>query len=639
MPSFRQSHKPRDLVGRATARPAFLSTRKTIAGPIFASPHVRPHPISTFRLNPRPSNFAALIKVFARTLNQVERKGYDANVFPLMQRILDIDALHPRLRAGSLPATFTAIKARERILLIDERARSLADASLSPRRRRSLFRAMVLAAAHAHPNAEFWLARSGAPGSGKWLSGQSGSLPINPQRLSDEWCLRDALHHVDHVYVVDAPEGMAAIIAGIRVHIFGKPYYAGWGLSDDHLSMPDRTERPSVATLFQVAFLCLSSYIDPQTHEHGTLQQTLDCIALQHDIAERFAELRQITGVRFQWWKRPLVTPYLLAGGGTLRWTRAPRAVRTYECAALWGARSAEDLPTGARHVRIEDGFIHSLGLGSDMSEPRSQVIDTRGMYFDASRPSDLSVLLNEAIFNEQELARAAALRDSIIQGGLTKYNLGRRTPEWLPPADKQVVLVTGQVANDASIRLGAPIITTAEALLREVRSRRPNAFIVYKPHPDVMSGNRAGLLEANDLADVVDIDADVISLIEAADEVHTLSSLAGFDALLRGKPVFTYGMPFYAGWGLTNDALAPLPWRERELTLDMLTAGVLIRYPIYWDWQLSLYTTPEAVVKQLTPQASRTLRPVQRGYRRALLKAQRWTVNVIRHLCWRVAQ
>jgi capsular polysaccharide export protein len=247
--------------------------------------------------------------------------------------------------------------------------------------------------------------------------------------------------------------------------------------------------------------------------------------------------------------------------------------------------------------------------------------------------------LLNEAIFSEQELARAAALRDSIIQGGLTKYNLGRRAPEWQSPADKQVVLVTGQVANDASIRLGAPIITTAEALLQEVRLRRPNAFIVYKPHPDVMSGNRAGLLEASDLADVVDTDADVLSLIEAADEIHTLSSLAGFDALLRGKSVFTYGMPFYAGWGLTHDALAPLPWRERELTLDMLTAGVLIRYPIYWDWQLCLYTTPEAVVEQLAPQASRALRPVQRGYRRALLKAQRWTLNAIRHLCWRVAQ
>ena len=71
-----------------------------------------------------------------------------------------------------------------------------------------------------------------------------------------------------------------------------------------------------------------------------------------------------------------------------------------------------------------------------------------------------------------------------------------------------------------------------------------------YKPHPDVLSGNRNGLVDAARFADIVDADADLISLIEHADEVHTLSSLSGFEALLRGKAVFTYGLPFYAGWG-----------------------------------------------------------------------------------------
>ncbi|WP_407972616.1 hypothetical protein ACJ51O_23125 [Burkholderia pyrrocinia] len=51
--------------------------------------------------------------------------------------------------------------------------------------------------------------------------------------------------------------------------------------------------------------------------------------------------------------------------------------------------------------------------------------------------------------------------------------------------------------------------------------------------------------------------------------------------ALLRGKKVFTYGMPFYAGWGLTHDAISGIPARDRPLILDMLTAGVLLRYPL----------------------------------------------------------
>ena len=93
-----------------------------------------------------------------------------------------------------------------------------------------------------------------------------------------------------------------------------------------------------------------------------------------------------------------------------------------------------------------------------------------------------------------------------------------------------------GQVADDASIRLGTRAIATADALLREVRKRSPDAFIVYKPHPDVLSGNRTGLIDAQRLADVVDTEADLLSLVDVADEVHTLSSLAGFDALLRGK-------------------------------------------------------------------------------------------------------
>ncbi len=388
-----------------------------------------------------------------------------------------------------------------------------------------------------------------------------------------------------------------------------------------------------------MVFLRFTRYLDPATHSPGTLDTLLDSLELQRNVAARFEALGDVAGVRFQWWKRPFATPYLGAGGRALRWTTSTTEVAPHECAALWGARSAEGLADGLRHIRIEDGFLHSLGLGSDMNAPHSQVVDTRGLYFDASRPSDLSVLLNEASFTDDELDRAARLRAQIVSSGLTKYNLGRRSPQWRAPKGKRVVLVPGQVADDASIRLGTRAISTADALLKEVRARRPDAFIVYKPHPDVMSGNRNGLIDAHRLADAVDTESDVLSLIEAADEVHTLSSLAGFDALLRGKEVHAYGMPFYAGWGLTHDALAPLPWRERALSLDMLTAGALLRYPLYWDWHLGIFTTPEAVVARLAPGAARPLRRVQGDRLRFWRKARRWTRNALAHLAWRIRQ
>lgn len=446
--------------------------------------------------------------------------------------------------------------------------------------------------------------------------------------------LRDVLRRIDHVYVISASEGMAALLKGLPVHVFGTPYYAGWGLTQDHALMHDRRARPTLERLFGTVFLHVARYLDPTTHETGTLDAVLDSIALQHSTAERFADLRAVSGIHFQWWKRPFATPFLTAGGGKLRWLEASSTLRAGEWAALWGARSAAGIAADVRVVRIEDGFLHSDGLGSDMIAPCSQVLDRQSLYFDPTSPSDLNVLLNEAEFTPTELMRAATLRADIVRLGLTKYNLGRRTPTWRSPPERPVILVTGQVADDASIRLGTRGITTSEALLTEVRARRPDAFIVYKPHPDVLSGNRTGLIDASRLADVVDLQADLISLIDSANEVHTLSSLAGFDALLRGKAVFTYGLPFYAGWGLTHDAL-PQPWRNRNLSLDMLTAGTLLRYPLYWDWTLHVFTTPEAVVHRLAGAAARPLASLHGNRLRWLRKAYRWSRNVLLHAAW----
>ncbi|WP_341319332.1 capsular biosynthesis protein [Paraburkholderia sp. IMGN_8] len=581
----------------------------------------------------------ALNAALNSTLEHDPNAGASLELARLMQRVLRGHATTMRRSQHVCPAALLETNRAARVMLIDERARSNGLGAVAVSNSRQAFTRMVMAARAAHPHAEFWIARSDDKGSGRWLSSSVEAMPPGIRHLTGRESLCAALPHVDHVYTLGASEGMHALLAGVPVHVFGAPYYAGWGLTDDDLRLPNRTARPSLAALFEVVFLRFTRYLNPATHTPGTLDDLLDSIELQQSVQQRFADLQQVAGIRFQWWKRPFATPFVTAGGAALRWTREPQSLHADECAVLWGARSADGLPPEVRRVRIEDGFFHSTGLGSDMIAPRSQVIDRRGLYFDASQPSDLSVLLNEAEFSEAELARAAALRARVVKLGVTKYNLGRRRPAWTAPAGKQVVLVPGQVADDASIRLGTRAIATADALLREVRQQRPDAFVVYKPHPDVLSGNRNGLIDARQLADVVDTEADLLSLVDVADEVHTLSSLAGFDALLRGKAVFTYGLPFYAGWGLTHDALAPVPWRHRTLTLDMLSAGVLLRYPLYCDWRTRLFTTPEAVVEQLAPQAARPLEQVRGNRMRPLLKAIRWTRNAIRHASWRYRQ
>ncbi len=550
-----------------------------------------------------------------------------------LARFRDLRALDPAYTPARVPRQLLDTRTRTRILVVgsgaityDEQS-ELADSV-------QLERALA-EARRAHPNAEFWFSCGGGTKHRDLPARLRRALRSASARLiGRDYSLCLSLPHVDRVYTVSAPEGIHALLCGIPVHVFGTPCYAGWGLTEDHVPQPSRRGRPTLAALFEALFIHLSEHIDPVTLTYCSLDVLLDALEVHRATMARFADIERVAGVRFQIWKRPFATPYLTAGGNRLRWVADSGHVRVGEYAAFWGARDSARLPPDTPALRIEDGFLHSCGLGSDMNAPYSQVIDRRGLYFDPSRPSELTAILNEAAFDEAELQRACALRLEIARLGITKYNLGRHRPRWCTPAGQRVILVPGQVADDASIRLGTRGIRTTETLLREVRARYPDAFIVYKPHPDVLSGNRHGLVDATHLADQVDLNSDLISLIEVADEIHTLSSLSGFDALLRGKAVYTYGLPFYAGWGLTYDALEQ-PWRQRSLSLDMLVAGVLLRYPVYWDWTLGLFTTPEAVVMRLAPLASRPLEKIQDRHSRFPLKLARWCRNAAKQALW----
>ena len=88
----------------------------------------------------------------------------------------------------------------------------------------------------------------------------------------------------------------------------------------------------------------------------------------------------------------------------------------------------------------------------------------------------------------------------------------------------------------------------------------------------------------------------------DRCDELHTMTSLAGFEALMRGKPVVTYGLPFYAGWGLTED-VQKCERRTRKRTLDELVYMTLIAYPRYLDIDSGEYMTPEMMVLRLQEQ------------------------------------
>jgi len=225
-------------------------------------------------------------------------------------------------------------------------------------------------------------------------------------------------------------------------------------------------------------------------------------------------------------------------------------------------------------------------------------IIDKTGIYFDATRPSDLEDMLNQKDFDETALQRARNLREMILQQSITKYNTEQASIEYDWLKNKKLILAVGQVEGDASIHLGSPEIKTNQQLVDAIRRDNPDAFIIYKPHPDVVSGNRKGGLGVLG-ADVVVSNVSIHSIIKKVDEVHTITSLAGFEALMHGKKVVVYGLPFYAGWGLTEDKIKH-PRRLRKRGADELVAAALIEYPSYFDFSSHLPCTPEVIVNKI---------------------------------------
>lgn len=268
-----------------------------------------------------------------------------------------------------------------------------------------------------------------------------------------------------------------------------------------------------------------------------------------------------------------------------------------------WGmAALPKHLPPTLTVLRLEDGFLRSVGLGVDLVRPLSWVLDRQGIHFDATRPSELETLLATRTFAPELLRRAAALRERIVAERVTKYNVGKQT--WQRPRGKRrVILVPGQVPTDAAMSFATLRPATNLALLGAVRRENPGAYLVYKVHPDILARMRIqqeSAADASALCDEVVGDVSMAELLGMVDEVHVMTSLTGFEALLRGRAVTCYGRPFYSGWGLTRDVHPPSDRRQRRLSLDELVAGALIEYPLYFDRMGSGLVTPERALDTL---------------------------------------
>jgi capsular polysaccharide export protein len=397
------------------------------------------------------------------------------------------------------------------------------------------------------------------------------------------------------VYTVTSQLGFEAILAGHRPVVFGQPFYMGWGLSDDRKPLQRRQRKLTRAQLFAGAMLIYPKWYDPFHDRLCSFEEAATTLATA---ARAWRDDRKgWVAADMRLWKRgPLQK--LFGAQKRIIFTKdnvaTKRAAKTDRRVMRWASTGATDA------TLVEDGFLRSRGLGADLIAPLSLVLDDTGIYFDATRPSGLENLINAtADLSETERARAAALITRIRDAGLSKYNLNKPTPVDIPKGRR--ILVPGQVEDDASIRLGCTDISTNLGLLQAARAANPAAIIAYKPHPDVEAGLRPGAItDALKWADIILTDADPIATLDAVDEVWTLTSLIGFEALLRGKKVTCVGMPFYAGWGLTDDRSQPIARRHARVDLVALVHATLIAYPRYFDPVTGLPCPVEVIVDRL---------------------------------------
>ncbi|WP_455272841.1 capsular polysaccharide export protein, LipB/KpsS family [Rhizobium herbae] len=255
------------------------------------------------------------------------------------------------------------------------------------------------------------------------------------------------------------------------------------------------------------------------------------------------------------------------------------------------------------RHV--EDGFVRSVTLGAHGSIPASLTIDSKTLYFDASRPSDLETILSTYDFvgDKGLMTRAEVGIQLILSNRLSKYNLGKRLDSLLfEVKSKKRILVVGQVETDASILLGCDRAMTNNDLVRLAAHENPDAQIIYKPHPEVLYGTRPGVSDPQDVAAICDIlkeDIAPADVFETIDHVYTITSLMGFEALLRGIKVTCCGLPFYAGWGVTDDRQEN-ERRRRTLSVREIFAASYLLYPRYFDPISGAPSNFEATIQRL---------------------------------------
>lgn len=237
-------------------------------------------------------------------------------------------------------------------------------------------------------------------------------------------------------------------------------------------------------------------------------------------------------------------------------------------------------------YVLLEDGFIRSLDLGIKGSPSFSIVEDDIGIYYDATTPSRLeNMLLTYDFTSDPKLMKKTKEAIEFIKKyHISKYNHATDISENYFLSDEKRVLIIAQTAGDSSLEYGLGNNFTTHEIINAAIKENPDSKIYLKIHPDVLCGKKKSDINIKDIDESIIIlseDVNPISLLKHFSKVYTKTSGMGFEALIIGCECICFGMPFYAGWGITDDRIL-CDRRTRKLSVEEVFAAVYILYTRY---------------------------------------------------------
>lgn len=254
-----------------------------------------------------------------------------------------------------------------------------------------------------------------------------------------------------------------------------------------------------------------------------------------------------------------------------------------------------------------EAGFIYSIVPCSKISTPikyrkgHSFIADTEGIYFNARVSSGLEKILNSDMeLTKEQYNRAITLIKKIKKNKISKYN---HQPIFSPAIGtrRSKILVVDQVRDDKSIIFGmADDETTFEDMLYTAIRENPDSDILIKTHPASNRGHYEDFpVEDYDNVYWIDYEINPISLLESVDEVYVCTSQIGFEAVICDKIVHVFGMPFYAGWGVTQDRLS-CPRRMKKRTKEEIFYAAYILYSRYVSFKTNSVCELEQTIDEI---------------------------------------